>query len=69
MPPPNNNSYDAISDQRVMESEQILFELVTAINSAYFSSWQSTAAWSKQLEDARLYLEMNEIAYKLGELE
>ena len=37
-------------------AEELLMELVKALDGAFISSWQSTAAWSKQLEDAREYL-------------
>jgi hypothetical protein len=33
-----------------------LADLVSALNGAYISSWQSTAAWQKQLDAARDYL-------------
>lgn len=35
---------------------QLLAELVHALDNAYISSWQSTAAWQKQLDDAKEYL-------------
>lgn len=34
-----------------------LFELVNALDNSFISSWQSTAGWQKQLDDAREYLE------------
>ena len=34
----------------------LLRELVKALDGAFISSWQSTAAWSKQLDAAREYL-------------
>lgn len=30
--------------------------LVAALDSAFISSWQSTAGWQKQLDEAREYL-------------
>lgn len=35
----------------------LLRELVGALDGAYISSWQSTAAWREQLDKARSYLE------------
>lgn len=35
---------------------QLLAELVYALDNAYTSSWQSTAAWQKQLDAAKEYL-------------
>ena len=35
----------------------LLQDLVNALDSAYISSWQSTARWSDQLTAAREYLE------------
>jgi len=37
-------------------AEYLLAELVIALENAYISSWQSIAAWQKQLEEAREYL-------------
>jgi len=39
------------------EAEQLLKDLATALDNAFISSWQSTAAWQKQLEAALNYLE------------
>lgn len=39
------------------EAEQLLKSLADALDNAFISSWQSTAAWSKELEDALQYLE------------
>ena len=36
---------------------QLLKDLVEALESAFISSWQSTAAWQKQLQTAREYLD------------
>lgn len=36
---------------------QLLKELVDALDGAFISSWQSTAAWENQLDAARDYLE------------
>jgi hypothetical protein len=38
------------------EAEHHLKELVTALDRAFISSWQSTAAWQKQLDAAREFL-------------
>lgn len=35
---------------------QLLADLVKALDSAYISSWQSTAQWAKQLDAARDYV-------------
>ena len=39
------------------EAEQLLKDLAEALDNAFISSWQSTAAWQKQLEAALKYLE------------
>lgn len=36
---------------------QLLDNLVKALDNAFISSWQSTAAWQKQLDAAREYLD------------
>jgi len=38
------------------ETVEYLRELVTALDNAFISSWQSTAAWQTQLDAARDYL-------------
>lgn len=38
------------------ESVRYLQNLVAALDKAFISQWQSTAAWQKQLDDAREYL-------------
>lgn len=35
---------------------EYLRDLVTALDNSFISSWQSTAGWSAQLENARRYL-------------
>jgi hypothetical protein len=37
-------------------TEHLLRELVDALDRAFISSWQSTAAWAKQLDAARNHL-------------
>lgn len=37
-------------------AEQILESLVNALDSAFISTWQSTAHWQKELDEARQYL-------------
>ena len=37
-------------------AEYLLAELVKALDNAFISSWQSTAAWEKQLDEAREFL-------------
>ena len=39
-------------------AEELLRDLVKAIDGAFISSWQSTAGWAKQLDEAREYLAM-----------
>ncbi len=39
------------------EAEQLLLALVEALDGAFISTWQSTAAWQQQLNAAREYLE------------
>lgn len=36
---------------------QLLADLVEALDNAFISSWQSTAAWQEQLDAAREYLD------------
>ena len=36
---------------------QLLDDLVKALDNAFIGSWQSTAAWQKQLDAAREYLD------------
>lgn len=36
---------------------ELLAELVKALDNAFISTWQSTAAWQKQLDAARDYVE------------
>lgn len=38
------------------ETQEFLRELVDALDNAFISSWQSTAAWQKQLDAAREHL-------------
>lgn len=38
-------------------AEQLLESLVNALDSAFISTWQSTAHWQKELGEAREYLE------------
>lgn len=35
---------------------QLLENLVNALDNAYISSWQSTASWQQQLDAARAYV-------------
>lgn len=36
---------------------ELLANLVKALDSAFISTWQSTAAWQKELDAARAYVE------------
>ena len=38
------------------QAEELLVDLARALDSAFISSWQSTAAWSKELEAALAYI-------------
>lgn len=38
------------------QADQLLSDLVAALDGAFISSWQSTAAWKAQLDAAREYL-------------
>ena len=38
------------------EAEQLLQDLAHALNNAFISTWQTTAAWQKQLDAALEYL-------------
>ena len=37
-------------------AEQLLADLVAALDGAFISTWQSTAAWQKELDAAREYV-------------
>lgn len=39
------------------ESERLLRALVDALDAAFISTWQSTAYWQGELDDAREYLD------------
>lgn len=39
------------------DAVDLLHDLVTALEGAFISSWQSTHAWQKQLTAARVYLD------------
>lgn len=39
------------------EAERLLQALVTALDEAFISSWQTTAYWQGELDEAREYLE------------
>ena len=41
------------------EAEKLLAALVEALDGAFISTWQSTAAWQKQLDAAREYIAQN----------
>lgn len=43
-----------MADQPTAES--LLKALVTAVNSAHISSWQTTAGWQKELDEAEMWL-------------
>lgn len=38
------------------EAERLLQALVIALDAAFISSWQSTAYWQSELDEAREYL-------------
>lgn len=38
------------------DAVELLRELVKALDKAFISTWQSTAAWQKELDAAREYL-------------
>jgi len=40
----------------MINAEYLLSELVKALDNAFISTWQSTAAWQKQLDEAREFL-------------
>ena len=39
------------------KAEQLLKDLAQALDGAFISSWQSTAAWKKELDAALAYIE------------
>lgn len=41
----------------MLNAEYLLSELVKALDNAFISTWQSTAAWQKQLDEAREFLQ------------
>lgn len=47
------------------EAERLLQSLVAALDAAFISSWQSTAYWQGELDEAREYLER--LAQEQGE--
>jgi len=49
------------------DSFQHLKSLVEALESAFISSWQSTAAWQKQLDEAREFIDLKTDVEKLYE--
>jgi hypothetical protein len=44
-------------DEEMKDAAAYLFELVSALDNSFISTWQSTAGWQKQLDAAREYLE------------
>lgn len=43
------------------EAESLLQALAEALDGAFISSWQSTAAWQKELDSALSYLQEKEV--------
>lgn len=41
----------------MLSADYLLAELVKALDNAFISTWQSTAAWQKQLDEAREFLQ------------
>jgi hypothetical protein len=41
---------------KLARSDTLLRELVQALDSAYISSWQTTAGWQKQLDEAKAHI-------------
>jgi hypothetical protein len=58
-----NPDADRIIDRLLSDGEKnarvYLQELVTALDGAFVSSWQTTAAWQAQLDAAKQYLHEN----------
>ena len=54
---------------KLEEVEELLLNLVTALDTAFISSWQSTHSWQHQLEMAQDYFHKKEllsaVRYKL----
>jgi len=50
------------------EAESLLKALAEALDGAFISSWQSTAAWQKELEAALYYLQKKQIKMDILEL-
>ena len=49
------------------ESFQKLKALVEALDKAFISSWQSTAGWQKELDEARQFVELKQDVEKMYE--
>ncbi len=50
------NAAETLARNPMPESVRYLQNLVAALDKAFISTWQSTAAWQKQLDAAREYL-------------
>lgn len=48
------------------QAEELLVDLARALDNAFISSWQSTAAWNKQLEAALAYIREKNLPRKMG---
>lgn len=44
------------------DSEELLVDLAKALDNTFISTWQSTAAWQKELNAALAYIRENELA-------
>jgi len=42
--------------EKLARSDTLLRELVQALDSAHISSWQTTAGWQKQLDEAKAHI-------------
>lgn len=54
--PPQSAQPDRVSVPREPTAHAHLQALVTALDNAFISTWQSTAAWQKELDAANEYL-------------
>lgn len=55
------HAVERLSRKPMPDAVEHLRELVTALDNAFISTWQSTAAWQKQLDAAREYLAAHNI--------
>ena len=48
--------------EAMTEAEELLVDLARTLDTAFISTWQSTAAWQKELNAALAYIKENGLA-------